>query len=99
MGENGAGKSTLMKCLVGINPPDSGEIFLKSKRVTIPNPLTALRLGIAMIYQELNPVAERSVMENIWLGREPTYGRLGFSSTTRPCSRKRKSCWPTSTST
>lgn len=78
MGENGAGKSTLMKCLVGINPPDSGEIFLKSKRVTIPNPLTALRLGIAMIYQELNPVAERSVMENIWLGREPTYGRMGF---------------------
>ena len=78
MGENGAGKSTLMKCLVGINPPDSGEIFLKSKRVTIPNPLTALKLGIAMIYQELNPVADRSVMENIWLGREPTYGRTGF---------------------
>ncbi|MCX7027734.1 MAG: sugar ABC transporter ATP-binding protein [Spirochaetes bacterium] len=78
MGENGAGKSTLMKCLVGINPPDSGEIILKSKPVTIPNPLTALKHGIAMIYQELNPVAERSVMENIWLGREPTYGRMGF---------------------
>lgn len=78
MGENGAGKSTLMKCLVGINPPDSGDIILKSEKVTIPNPLTALRLGIAMIYQELNPVAERSVMENIWLGREPTYGKIGF---------------------
>jgi len=78
MGENGAGKSTLMKCLVGINPPDSGDIILKSKKVTILNPLTALKLGIAMIYQELNPVAERSVMENIWLGREPTYGKIGF---------------------
>jgi len=32
MGENGAGKSTLMKCLVGINPPDSGEIWLKGKK-------------------------------------------------------------------
>ncbi|MCX8012774.1 MAG: sugar ABC transporter ATP-binding protein, partial [Rectinema sp.] len=71
MGENGAGKSTLMKCLVGINPPDSGEIWLKGKKVLIPNPHTALKLGIAMIYQELNPVLERSVMENIWLGREP----------------------------
>lgn len=71
MGENGAGKSTLMKCLVGINPPDSGEIWLKGKRVVIPNPHEALKLGIAMIYQELNPVLERSVMENIWLGREP----------------------------
>lgn len=71
MGENGAGKSTLMKCLVGINPPDSGKIILKGQQVVIPNPLVARNLGIAMIYQELNPVLERSVMENIWLGREP----------------------------
>jgi ABC-type sugar transport system ATPase subunit len=77
MGENGAGKSTLMKCLVGINPPDSGEIWLKGEKVTIPNPHEALKLGIAMIYQELNPVLERSVMENIWLGREPMLRGLG----------------------
>ncbi len=76
MGENGAGKSTLMKCLVGINPPDSGEIWLKGKKVQIQNPNEALKLGIAMIYQELNPVAERSVMENIWLGREPMLPKL-----------------------
>jgi ABC-type sugar transport system ATPase subunit len=78
MGENGAGKSTLMKCLVGINPPDSGEIWLKGKKVTIPNPHEALKLGIAMIYQELNPVLERSVMENIWLGREPMLRKFGL---------------------
>ncbi|MCE5256491.1 MAG: sugar ABC transporter ATP-binding protein [Spirochaetaceae bacterium] len=77
MGENGAGKSTLMKCLVGINPPDSGQIILKGKPVVIPNPLIALKSGIAMIYQELNPVLERSVMENIWLGREPMRGKRG----------------------
>ncbi len=78
MGENGAGKSTLMKCLVGINPPDSGEIWLKGKKVIIPNPHEALKLGIAMIYQELNPVLERSVMENIWLGREPMLRGVPF---------------------
>ncbi len=78
VGENGAGKSTLMKCLVGINPPDSGEIWLKGKKVTIPNPHEALKLGIAMIYQELNPVLERSVMENIWLGREPMLRKFGL---------------------
>lgn len=78
MGENGAGKSTLMKCLVGINPPDSGEIWLKGRKVSIPNPHTALKLGIAMIYQELNPVLERSVMENIWLGREPMHASAKF---------------------
>jgi len=78
MGENGAGKSTLMKCLVGINPPDSGEIRLKGEKVTISNPHDALKLGIAMIYQELNPVIERSVMENIWLGREPMLRGCSF---------------------
>lgn len=78
MGENGAGKSTLMKCLVGINPPDSGEILLRGVKVQIPNPLAALKLGIAMIYQELNPVLERPVMENIWLGREPLLGKTGI---------------------
>lgn len=78
MGENGAGKSTLMKCLVGINPPDSGEIWLKGEKVTILNPHDALKLGIAMIYQELNPVIERSVMENIWLGREPMLRGCSF---------------------
>jgi ABC-type sugar transport system ATPase subunit len=78
VGENGAGKSTLMKCLVGINPPDSGEIWLKGKKVTILNPHEALKLGIAMIYQELNPVLERSVMENIWLGREPMLRKFGL---------------------
>ncbi len=77
VGENGAGKSTLMKCLVGINPPDSGEIWLKGGKVIIPDPHTALKLGIAMIYQELNPVLERSVMENIWLGREPMLRGFG----------------------
>jgi ABC-type sugar transport system ATPase subunit len=85
MGENGAGKSTLMKCLVGINPPDSGEIWLKREKITIPNPHEALKLGIAMIYQELNPVVERSVMENIWLGGNRCFAGSACWSITKPC--------------
>ena len=71
MGENGAGKSTLMKILIGIYPPTSGDIFFKGKEINIKNPYEALNMGISMIHQELNPVIERSIMENIWLGREP----------------------------
>lgn len=33
-------------------------------------------MGIAMIYQELNPVLEMTIAENIWLGREPRRGRF-----------------------
>lgn len=74
MGENGAGKSTLMKCLIGIQPVSSGEIIFNGKK--LPQRYTtaeALSWGIAMIQQELSPIAERPIMENIWLGREPLY--------------------------
>ncbi len=71
MGENGAGKSTLMKCLIGIHPPTSGEIYFDGKLIENYNTAEALRIGISMIHQELSPVEHRSIMENIWLGREP----------------------------
>ncbi|QEK03637.1 sugar ABC transporter ATP-binding protein [Treponema phagedenis] len=72
MGENGAGKSTLMKCLIGIQPVTSGEIIFDGKTLPLQySPAEALSWGISMIHQELSPVAERPIMENIWLGREP----------------------------
>lgn len=72
MGENGAGKSTLMKCLFGIYKMDTGEIKLDGKKVTIINADDALRKGIAMVHQELQPIPERSIGENIFCGRYPT---------------------------
>jgi len=71
MGENGAGKSTLMKCLTGIYAPDSGTITFKGERLTITNTHYALSKGISMIHQELNPIPQMTVAENIYLGREP----------------------------
>jgi inositol transport system ATP-binding protein len=77
MGENGAGKSTLMKILNGMYTPDSGTITFRGTPVTIPDTLTALKLGISMIHQELSPVPYMTVAENIFLGREPV-GRFGM---------------------
>jgi len=74
MGENGAGKSTLMKCLIGIYKANSGKIIFNGQEVSFPNTLSAMRAGISMIHQELNPVLERSVCENVWMGREPRKG-------------------------
>lgn len=71
MGENGAGKSTLMKCLIGIHPQTSGEIFFNGEKLGHYGPAEALQMGISMIHQELSPVAHRPIMENVWLGREP----------------------------
>ena len=77
MGENGAGKSTLMKCLIGIHPPTTGQIYFEDNLIENYSTSDALKMGIAMIHQELSPVEHRSIMENIWLGREPK-NKLGL---------------------
>lgn len=71
MGENGAGKSTLMKILVGLYVPTKGEIYFKGKQVHFKSVMDTKKLGISMIYQECNQVRQMTVMENIYLGREP----------------------------
>jgi methyl-galactoside transport system ATP-binding protein/inositol transport system ATP-binding protein len=60
-----------MKCIAGIHSPTSGEIIFEGKAMKPYNAAEALQLGISMIHQELNPVLQRPIMENIWLGREP----------------------------
>ncbi|MDR1105285.1 MAG: sugar ABC transporter ATP-binding protein [Treponema sp.] len=71
MGENGAGKSTLMKCLFGIYRMDEGRIILKGEECRFNKAADAMRAGVSMIHQELSNVPERSVAQNLWLGREP----------------------------
>ncbi|MFC4018672.1 sugar ABC transporter ATP-binding protein [Micromonospora sp. GCM10011542] len=71
MGENGAGKSTLMKILVGVHQPDAGRIELDGAPVAFQHPRQALAAGVSIVHQELNLLPERTVAENIFLGREP----------------------------
>ena len=71
MGENGAGKSTLMKILMGIYTKDNGgEIIFNGQPYHVSNPKEAMDHGVAMIHQELNPILDMSVYENIFVGRE-----------------------------
>lgn len=74
MGENGAGKSTLLKCLFGIYSKDSGSIIFQGKEVDYKSAKEALENGVSMVHQELNLVLQRSVMDNMWLGRYPKKG-------------------------
>jgi ABC-type sugar transport system ATPase subunit len=78
VGENGAGKSTLMKILMGMHPADEGEISVDGQRVAFRTPREAMQGGISMIHQELSPVPDMDVAENVFLGREPRRAALRF---------------------
>jgi ribose transport system ATP-binding protein len=71
IGENGAGKSTLVKILAGAERPDSGRIAWFGAETQFLSPRASRAAGLAVIYQELELIAELSVAENVFLGREP----------------------------
>ena len=76
VGENGAGKSTLMKILAGAYTPTEGEVTIGGEPVSFSHPLEGQQAGVSIIYQEFNLLPERTVAENIYLGREPVRGVL-----------------------
>jgi ABC-type sugar transport system ATPase subunit len=71
VGANGAGKSTLMKLLAGVHQPDAGRIEVDGHERHFSHPVQAQHAGISTVFQEFNLLAERTIAENIYLGREP----------------------------
>jgi ribose transport system ATP-binding protein len=81
MGENGAGKSTLMKILTGIYQKDQGTITVKGNEVSFNAAKEAEQAGISVIHQELNIIPYLTVAENMFLGKNLTYGSTGILKT------------------
>ena len=73
-GGNGAGKSTFLNILMGLLRSDAGTITCKGRVVHYLSASDAISDGISIITQELSPVLDLSVAENIYLGREPRRG-------------------------
>jgi ribose transport system ATP-binding protein/inositol transport system ATP-binding protein len=78
LGENGAGKSTLMKIIVGLYQEDAGTILFEGKPYNARGPAAAIKYGISMIHQELNPEPYMTIAESIFLKREDTFGKTPF---------------------
>lgn len=76
VGENGAGKSTLMKILAGVEQPTEGRLLLEGRAIAPRSPREAERLGIGIIYQELNLFPNLNVSENIFIAHELTHGSV-----------------------
>ncbi|WP_329239762.1 ATP-binding cassette domain-containing protein [Actinoallomurus sp. NBC_01490] len=75
VGENGAGKSTLVKALAGAHEPDEGRLLLDGEPVRLRSAEESRAAGVSVIHQHFSLVPDLSVVENLFLGREPT--RLG----------------------
>ncbi len=77
VGDNGAGKSTLIQLLSGVHTPDSGEILMEGRPVSIRSPRQAMDLGIETIYQYNSMVPAMSIARNLFIGREPLKYAIG----------------------
>ena len=73
VGENGAGKSTLIKCIMGVERPDTGHVSMNYNGEWVINTdaLEAQRHGVFANYQNVNIADELSVAENYFLGNQP----------------------------
>lgn len=76
VGENGAGKSTLMKIISGAYKRDSGTFWFDGQEIEQTSPKQSEKMGISIIYQELNLIERISVAENVFVGRYPLKGGL-----------------------
>jgi len=72
-GGNGAGKSTFLNILMGLLRRDAGRIVVRGREVSFATPAQAFAAGVAIITQELSPIPDMTVAENLFLGREPRW--------------------------
>lgn len=71
VGDNGAGKSSFIKVLAGAILPTTGHLEVDGERVNITSPLEARQYGIETVYQDLALAENRTVSQNMFMGREP----------------------------
>lgn len=76
LGENGAGKTTLMNVLFGAYAPDAGHIEIDGRPVVIRTPADAIARGIGMVHQHFHLVGRHSVIENVMVGQNSSFGML-----------------------
>ena len=78
LGQNGAGKSSLIKVLCGAYIADGGDIEYCGRKVSVRGPADASALGVAVIFQEFSLAPYLDIAQNIFLGRERDFVRIGL---------------------
>jgi branched-chain amino acid transport system ATP-binding protein len=90
IGPNGAGKTTLFNLICGIHAPDSGDIWLREKRLTRMPVYRRARLGIARTWQHIRLFATLSVLDNLLMGPRHYAGESFFFKKAAPQADRRR---------
>lgn len=80
IGENGSGKSTVSSIIAGMQPQTSGEMFFCGEKHRPHTMIEAGKQGIGMIVQEQGYVPGVTIAQNIYLGEEERFKKLGLIS-------------------
>ena len=80
IGENGSGKSTISSIIAGMQPATRGEMFFKGNPHAPKTMLEAGKMGIGMIVQEQGYISGVSIAQNIFIGEESRFRKMGFIS-------------------
>jgi len=70
LGDNGAGKSTLVKTIMGVFPPEQGEMYFMGKKISFRSPEEARAAGIEIVYQGMNLIETMNIWRNFFVGKE-----------------------------
>jgi branched-chain amino acid transport system ATP-binding protein len=71
LGRNGAGKSTTMKSVMGLVPPQSGEVVFGGEPIARLPPFRIARKGLGYVPEDRRVFSDLTVMENLEVGRQP----------------------------
>jgi ABC-type branched-subunit amino acid transport system ATPase component len=71
IGPNGSGKSTVMKCIMGIERPNAGEVRLDGVDVAGWPTYRIARQGVGIVFQHARPLQRQTILEHIQLALLP----------------------------
>lgn len=78
IGENGSGKSTISSIAAGMQKATSGEMFFKGSPYNPSTMIEGSAAGFGMIVQEMGTVSGITIAQNIFLGNEDKFRKLGL---------------------